>query len=85
MPPEKIVVGLPAYGIGWLTATTDLSIVPKAQWLGHFSYYDICAVTSNMTSVYDNHYHTQYTTNGSLWISYDDTRSLYAKVCLLVS
>ncbi|XP_047539187.1 probable chitinase 2 isoform X1 [Vanessa atalanta] len=92
-PPEKLILGLPLYGhtfklsdpknngVGALSAGPGIS-GPYTATNGFIGYNELCVKLRKETwnIKYDNSSEVPYAVQGKNWISYDDAKSLTAKV-----
>jgi len=94
---SKLVLGMPTYGRTWSVAPSNFAVDaisngvgsagPCTQSAGVLAYYEINSMLSNGTliSAFDSVTQTPYgyTSDGSIWVSYDNIQSLGKKVEVL--
>lgn len=89
VPREKLVVGIPTYGIGFtLVDAGNNGVGAPASSGGHYyPYHNICAKVNSgsWNNRFEDAQQVPYTFLGTEWIGYDDLRSVSAKASFIVS
>jgi chitinase len=88
--PDKLILGVPFYGRGWTLRGSDMSIGasgnpgkpgPYVGESGMLSYAEICnRISSGWTQGYDSTVEQAYVHGDGQWFSYDNERSISAKM-----
>ena len=97
MPPEKLILGLAAYGRTFIlsnSSNTNPGDAAKGAGRagsqtgqdGFISYYEVCEkLSQGWTRVWENEQKAPYAYSGVNWVGYDDIESLTIKVDYLKS
>lgn len=85
-PPEKLVVGIPAYGYGWSgVGPTDSGLFQNAKGivptddLIYSNLKDKYISKNGFTRYWDNSSKAAYLYNGDIWITYEDLEAIQYK------
>jgi len=92
-PPQKILMGLPAYGRSFTLANASAFDVGSpavgggragryTEEEGFLAFYEVCdfLLEDNTTLVWDNEQQVPFAYNGDQWVGFDDERSVGVKV-----
>uniref|UniRef100_A0A224YV85 Chitinase n=1 Tax=Rhipicephalus zambeziensis TaxID=60191 RepID=A0A224YV85_9ACAR len=86
MPKSKIMVGIPTFGLSWVLRNPDswqigsLATGRDPRNGGYVSFADVCSLLKNGTrKQYDDKAMVPFMHKGTLWVSYDDQRSVALK------